>query len=789
VTQQNGGPLEGLRVVDLTDDMGRFAAKLLVEGGADVVRVSSSGSPGAAMASADAAALGGVVDWWYDGGKRRVDVDLDDEAGRDAYRQLATAADLVLETTPPGRLAALSLDHADLVGDNPTLVQVSLTPFGRHGPRAGWATSDLVAGAMGGVLSITGPPDSPLNSYGRQSYNFGGFMSAITGLAAVRSARATGQGSHVDLSLHEIVATSIENLFFQYFYDDLLPIPKIALRQGSLHWLGAYKVVPAATGNVMITVTPDYEALFRWMAENGFDDCDRYLGIEDVMELVSNMAEIMDAVSRFAATKPSGELFNEAQKRHIAFGEVQTIEQVAANPQYEHRQFFADATWDGSQVRMPGRLARLSGTPLRRPAPPAGPAEAETAADVAAAWREAAPAAPGDEPAGKPLAGLRVLDLTWVLAGPFCTRLLGDLGADVLKLQTVERATSVNDPEHPYFPVWNRSKRSITIDMRHPDALELTHDLLDHCDVLVENYSAGVVARWGLGYDDIAERHPGLVYVSMSGCGHDGPWQDVISYAPTIHALCGMTQMTNPPGRGDVGVGFSLNDHAAGFAAALLILECLEGRRRTGRGQYVDLAQLEVGSYLLGPALLDALSNGRIAEPAGNIDGIHDHVPNEVYLCRDGRHLAITCVTDGQWAALVDATGVSSRSEWATEDGRRSGRAEIDAALAEWASSVDADAATEQLQAAGVAAGPVQNADDLFLRDPQLQARELWTEMEHSIFGRRPHDRFPATFGGDHLDPYLPSPYLGEHNFDVFAELLGWDAERVADAIAGGLLQ
>ena len=788
----NPGPLEGLRVVDLTDDMGRFAAKLLVEGGADVVRVSSAGSPGAAMAAADAAARGGVLDWWYDGGKRRVGIDLDDEAGRDAYRQLAAAADLVVETTRPGRLATLGLDHADLVSENPTLVQVSLTPFGRHGPRADWTTSDLVAGAMGGVLSITGEPESPLNSYGRQSYNFGGFMAAISGMAAVSAARRTGRGSHVDLSLHETVATSIENLFFQYFYDDLLPIPKIALRQGSLHWLGAYKVVPAATGNVMITVTPDYEALFRWMAENGFDDCDRYLGIEDVMELVANMAEIMDAVSRFAATKPSGELFNEAQKRHIAFGEVQTVEQVAANPQYEHRGFFGDATWDGSPVRMPARLARLSGTPLRQPTPPAGTADAEAVADVVAGWRADtadAAAAPGSEPAGKPLAGLRILDLTWVLAGPFCTRLLGDLGADVLKLQTVERATSVNDPEHPYFPVWNRSKRSITLDMRHPDALELTHALLDHCDVLVENYSAGVVARWGLGYDDVAERHPGVVYVSMSGCGHDGPWQDVISYAPTIHALCGLTQMTNPIGRGDVGLGFSLNDHAAGFAAALLILECIEARQRTGRGQYVDLAQLEVGSYLLGPALLDALSNARIAEPAGNVDGLHDHVPNDVYLCRDGRHLAITCADDRQWAALVDATGVTTRSDWDAEDGRRAGRAEIDAALRAWSATVDADAATEQLQTVGVPAGPVQNADDLFLRDPQVQARGLWTEVDHAIFGKRPHDRFPATFGGDHLDPYRPSPYLGEHNFDVFAELLGWDAEKVAEAIAEGLLQ
>src|SRR4051794_10091131 len=161
--RMTSGPLAGLRVVDLTDDSGRFATKLLAESGASVVRI-GRGTPGPDMRAPEAAARGGLLDWWYDGGKQRVVVDLDTDAGRRAYTALAGAADLVIETEAPGRLADLGLDHADLIGANPGLVQVSLTPFGRTGPRASWQTTDLVSAALGGVLSLSGLPDEPVNS-------------------------------------------------------------------------------------------------------------------------------------------------------------------------------------------------------------------------------------------------------------------------------------------------------------------------------------------------------------------------------------------------------------------------------------------------------------------------------------------------------------------------------------------------------------------------------------------------------------------------------------------------
>ncbi len=807
------GPLSELRVIDLTGDLGRFGTKLLAELGAEVCRPAGWGSRGRDMPDA-AARFGGHLDWWFDVAKTPIELDLETDAGRDRYRRLAQHADLIIESMPVGRLAELGVDHDQLVEANPRLTQVSLTPFGRTGPRSGWVGSDLVAGALSGVLSITGEPDQPLNSWGWQNYNFGGFSAAICGLAGVRSAAIHGRGQLVDMSLHEVMTGSIENLFMQYFYDDHLELPKLAARQGSLHWLGAYEVVPAKSGHVMITPTPQSEQLISWMVECGISQAEPLMGLA-VEDLLARMPELMSAMKSFALTKDADELFAEAQKRHIAFGEVQSTAQVASNPQFEFRDLYSDIPTpapgaDGeASVRGPWRLVRFGDTPIATPTTPEiepqdpaviasrwaaadrGDSDADSSPDRGGLASPAAPASPAS-PLPKPLDGLVVLDLSWVLAGPFSTRLLGDLGADVIKVQTEERATLVNRPDFPYYPVWNRSKRSATLDLKQPGALPVIRRLVEQADILVENYSSGVLDRLGLGWDDVRQWNDRLIYISMSGCGHEGPWKDVISYAPTIHALCGLTKLTNPEGRGDVGCGFSLNDHAAGFGAALSVLAAVEARTRTGRGQYIDMAQLEVGTYLTGPALVDYWANGHETQPLGNRDAMADPVPNEVYRCADDRWLAVTAVDDTMWsrlAATLLADGFEPPGSTALDsvEDRRSARAKIDEWLGRWCRSQPGADAMERLQAAGVAAGLVQNAEDLADGDEQLAARGFWLTAELGDFGTRRHDRFPALWSDSDLAPYRPPPaYLGEANFDVWTELGGLEFDEVAEGIADG---
>jgi len=780
-------PLRDLRVLDLTDDSGRFCTKLLTELGADVVRIGMAGSPGALMADAAAAARGGVLDWWYDGGKRTHPLDLTTDAGRQAYRALAARADVVVETEKSGFLTGHGIDHADLLAVNPALVQVSITPFGRTGPLADRQSSDLVSAAMGGFLALTGLPDRPLNPWGRQAYNYAGFMGAICALAGVRAARLDGRGRHVDVSVHETLTGSIENLFFQWFFDDLTGLPKLAERQGALHWLHAYDLATCQGGYTMITPTPDVAALFAWMAEDGVEAARQWLEM-DLAEAVQNIDEIMAAVRIWVADKDVNTLWWEAQERHVAFGGVQHIDQVAENPQYAFRRFFVPSAWEGSRVVQPRGMVAFSHTPSRAPAAPA--AAVTPLNELLAGWgsRDGPPAG-AEVPRSRPLEGLRIADFTWVLAGPFATRMLGDLGADVVRVQTEERATSVNAPDHPFTFVWGRSKRNVSLNMKHPQALEVVRKFIERSDVLIENFAAGVLASWGLDWETLRTWNPRLIYVTMSGCGHEGPWKKVISYAPTVHALCGITHLTNFSDRGDVGCGFSLNDHLAGFSAAVSVLAALQAREATGLGQRIDMAQLETGTYCIGPALIDYLSNGRVAMPTGNLDGLHDHVPNEVYPCADG-FVAISVTDDAQWPGLARAVGGGSLNDpgLAVESGRRARRTEIDDVLRGWLAGQKAETAVARLQASGVPAGRVQNARHLTEEDVQHQARGYWRTVDHEFFGERVADSFPALWDGERpVSAYLSPAFVGQHNFELWSELADLDPEAIAEGMANSL--
>jgi crotonobetainyl-CoA:carnitine CoA-transferase CaiB-like acyl-CoA transferase len=783
-------PLQGLRVVDVTDDSGRFATRLLTEMGADVVRITANGSPGQPMRDERAARRGGVLDWWYDGGKRRRLLNLETPADREEYRRLAALADLIVETERPGRLHELGIDHPQLLTSSPRLCQVSITPFGRTGPRRHWVTSDLVSAALGGSLSVTGLPERPLNLWGRQAFNYAGFMAAQCALAAVLAARADGHGRHVDVSIHETVSGSIENPLMQWLFDDLLPLPKLAERQGALHWLRAYDLAECRSGYLMITPTPDSARLIEWLIEDGIDEARAWQHMETT-EAVDHIDDIMAAVRRWVRRYDARELWWEAQSRHVAFGGVLDVPAVAAIPQFGHRHFFAAAQANGTSVQQPAHLVRFSDAPAPAPRPPA--ADDTALEDILAAWQRETPRAQPPAPANgqkpRPLEGVRIADFTWVLAGPFATRMLGDLGADVIRIQNEERSTLVNRPDYPYYFVWNRSKRSATLNMKHPKALATVRKLLEHCDVLIENYSAGVLDAWGLDWETVHAWNPRLVYVTMSGCGHDGPWSHVISYAPTVHAVCGITHLTNFADRGDVGPGYSLNDHLAGFAAAATTLAALFARARTGRGQKIDMAQLEVGSYAIGPALIDHFANARDAQPHGNVDGLQDHVPNEVYRCRDG-FVAVSVTNAAQWQSLVRLLDDARLADpaWQDEATRASHRREIDAAIAAWMSRRDAEDAMGTLQTAGVPAGKVQHIGELIETDEQHRARAFWRPVSHDFFGDRLTDTFPALWDGERPPVERLAPaYLGEHNFQVYGELAGMDEQEIAEGMADGL--
>ncbi|MGE0598302.1 MAG: CoA transferase [Dehalococcoidia bacterium] len=781
------GPLAGIRVLEIGGFTNAFAGRLLADGGADVVRiVPSTGDPLATEPPFFNEGGGSIQAAWYNAGKRIERLDLAEGTGRARFDALTRGADILIEDWPAEAPAIASEGLAKL---RPGLVHVSVTPFGVTGPRAHWRTNDLVANALSGSASVTGNGDTqPINGYGNQTHHTAGLYAAICALAALRTARAKGNYQRVELSEHEALVTCTEQVLMQWFFPAWNWGSAIAKRQGSLHWSRAYEVYPASDGvGVMVTAALRFaDVLLPWLKEEGaaqdLADTEKF---PDVGSMVRNLPYVMQVLRDWVASKPGGAMFLEGQKRHQPFGAVWNIEQaLTLSPQIAERRYLQSVDLPGAgTVQFPGRLFRTSAD---------GPHPGAQLDSGAMDWEPRAPRVPGvGTNAARPLEGLRILDFTHVLAGPFGTRVLGDLGADVLKVGTSARASLTNSPEHPYYTMWNRNKRSISLNMASAEGREIARGLAARCDVIIENFSAGVLERWGLDRDGLADVNPGVTVISMAGMGQDGPWKDFVTFAPTIHALTGLTYLTNPTGEHLFGYGFSLTDHLSGLAGALAALEGVTHRDRTGQGLAIDLSQYELGLGLMGPALLDYLANGVNPEPVGNRHPYGAWAPHGIYATKgDDEWVAIAVRGDNEWdrfAKLVGG-GLAEDSRFATHALRVANQDALDAAIEAWTRTHDRFDLAERCQAAGIRAGAVQNAEDLTRRDPQLAARELFGSAQSDTWGEYAIDRFPGLFNGERPSVYEGVRPLSADTFDVMTEVLGMGDDEVAESLANGAL-
>jgi crotonobetainyl-CoA:carnitine CoA-transferase CaiB-like acyl-CoA transferase len=389
------------------------------------------------------------------------------------------------------------------------------------------------------------------------------------------------------------------------------------------------------------------------------------------------------------------------------------------------------------------------------------------------------------------LSGVRVVDLTRVLAGPYATRILADFGAEVIKVQSSKTATGAEANTSVYFSAWNRNKRSITLDLSKPEARELFLKLSAISDIVIENFSPRVMANWGLQYQSLTAVNPELIMVSMSAMGQTGPWKDSVAFGPTIHALSGLTYLTSFNEDAPLGPGYAYGDIVAGLYAVIAILAALEQRDSQGKGQYIDLSEYEALSGLMGPTLMDVALNQREVLPQGNGSHYLPAAPHGCYRC-SGRDnwCAIAVFTDDEWQALK---GVMGNPEWAKQErfSERSSRKrhalELDTLLEQWTVKHDPKAVMQILQQAGVPAGIVQSAEDL-AQDPHLSARGYFVRSEHTGRGLAMADAFPATFTGTKTPRWKAAPLLGEDNRYVFIELLGLKERELSSYAERGII-
>jgi benzylsuccinate CoA-transferase BbsF subunit len=387
------------------------------------------------------------------------------------------------------------------------------------------------------------------------------------------------------------------------------------------------------------------------------------------------------------------------------------------------------------------------------------------------------------------LAGLRVLDFCWVGAGAFVTRILADLGAEVIKVESRTHPDNLrlSGPHKPgarplegsgYFASRNTSKKSIALNMSHPQARQIALRLASRCSIVSNNFRPGVMEKWGLGYAEVAAVNPSVIYLAMPMQGSRGPHRDYIGFGSTIAALCGLTNMAGLPGRAPIGTGTHYPDHVPSPGHALVaILAAALHRARTGEGQHIELAQIESTVNVLGPAVLAWSATGRLPQVDGNRR--RGAVPRGVFPCAgEDAWCAIEVSSDRAWQGLVAALGAP---QWmradtlATLTGREVQQEMIERRLGQETRRLPCADLVRRLQAHGVAAAKVATSADV-TDDPQLRARGYWHSVAHAEMGRVLVNLPPFRAVGEERGAPAAPPLLGEHTVEVASELLGLDA-------------
>jgi crotonobetainyl-CoA:carnitine CoA-transferase CaiB-like acyl-CoA transferase len=392
------------------------------------------------------------------------------------------------------------------------------------------------------------------------------------------------------------------------------------------------------------------------------------------------------------------------------------------------------------------------------------------------------------------LEGIRVLDFTWVVAGPVATRILADQGAEVIKLE--RRPGPLGPRQTGLQGDLHRNKRSIAVNMSTPGGLAIARRLAQISDIVMDNFSARVMRSWGMDFASLSVNRPEIICVSMSGLGHTGPRSNYVSYGPTLQALAGYTSLMADDNGEPAGYGYSYADMSGGYTGALAALIALWHRRRTGRGQFVDLSQFEAVTSVIGPALLDISVNQREQSPPAYRSQEHPAAPHGIYRCGsrgddNDRWIVISVRGQAEWDRFIAALGSPS---WAYDAKFRTlylrlrNSAELDAHVARWAAGEEAEAAMQRLQQAGVAAGVVANGADMCARDPHLQARNFWGAAPLPDGSVTHVTGIPMKLSATPGSIRTPAPIIGEANDYVLGELLSISrAERDALIAEGAI--
>ncbi|MXO66750.1 CaiB/BaiF CoA-transferase family protein [Altericroceibacterium endophyticum] len=644
-------------------------------------------------------------------------------------------------------------------------VHVSVTPFGSGGPHSHWQGGELVASAMGGTLRLTGEPgQKPVKEAG-DACTFHADMVGAAGAMAAHYARGRhGLGQHVDVSIQQVaMSRNVNGVLVWQFDRRKLDRAGGCIAYGKAKVQVVWKLADGWCFHALMTGrlgAPANQALSDWMDEAGIDNPMRgidWLAYNRSTLAVETRAEWEAAMASFFAMKTKQDIATEGHRRGINACVVNEPADVLADEHLKARGFLE--TPDG----LPARFANIRQS-------------TDQNAAVGANSGTAPAIHTGDRPG--PLSGVKVLDFAWALVGSITTKTLGDLGAEVVKIESrgrpdlsrldvqVSASSAKSLDDKPWFAHLNSSKKSLTLNLKADGARDVLDPLIDWADVVAENFSPGTMAKLGLDYDSLAVRNPGIVMVSGSVYGQTGPMAKEWGVDGTGGALSGRTFLTGfPDGDPVIPGAVPYGDVIVPFVMAGHVAAALQNRRDTGHGCHIDASMYEICVQQMRDFLSRAKAGER-PQRLGNADPsvlFQDVFP----AAGDDRWVAISAFTAEQKDRLLAITGPD---------------------IAAWTAQREDHAIAAQLQEAGIAAGALQDCEDLLEKDPQIAAREALVMLNHAVLGPFGHIATPLRFSRDPMEPFR-APGMGEHAHEVARSISKLSETRIAELEKSGVFQ
>jgi len=818
--------LSPYRVIDLANERGLLCGQILADLGADVICIEPP-------AGNTARAVGPFADdvhspehslfWWaYARNKRSIALDLEQPADRDVARRLAAGADFWIESEVPGRMSELGLGYEDLAAINPGLVYVSISAFGQDGPKAHWADTDLTQACAGGVAYLSGELERPpVRVSVAQAHAHAAADAAVGALVAHRSRKASGRGQWVDVSTQQSVTLAT---MFRSLDGPLEGVAATRLAGGAQigaaflpsrypvkdGWVILGPAFLASTGHFM-------NRLLGWAVAEGHGSPElldehwhSFAGRLVAGHLGHDAFDATDAALRsFFATKTKAELLEAAIDKKLLLAPVLDLDEVVDSRQFADRGFpqLVERPDDRGTAKFPGPFARFSRSPIEYRLPPpridehgaairSEPTRSPAGQTLGSPDRTRTRTTPAAENC-RPLEGVKILDLFWILAGPGATRMLADYGATVVHVESMQHIDTLRVIQpfrfgQPHletssaFQCANVNKLGLTLDLARPEGRKIALELVQWADVVTESFAPDIIGQYGLDWKSLHEIKPELIMISSCLMGQTGPWRGLTGFGNLAASVTGFQQLASWPDRPPSGPFGAYTDFINVRYNAAAILAALEYRDRTGQGQYIDESQSEAAQHFLTPAYLDYTVNGRVPGAVGNHDG--DLFPHGIFPASgEEQWVGIAIRDDREWDALCGAIG---RTEWIgrkTAQSERGAREPTEQAISGWTRSRSAEQIESELQALGIPAHRALDTPALF-DDPQLQHRGHFIEVSHEIFPttwvestRLRLSETPAR-EPDHAISF------GCDNREVLETVLDYSPEQIADLASRGIL-